>query len=372
MHELPIDTQVALDNKFWFYSLHKTLGITVFAVAIIRVLWAIVQPHPKSLNAERKLESLAAQTVHWVLYASIILMPLTGWLHHSATQGFAPIWWPLFQDLPGVPKNEELATVLGATHFMVGVTLVVSLFLHIGGALKHAVIDRDSTLARMIPGMAPEIPQTPEPKGSNHLPVFLATVPFVVVGVLAISMFSAKPVQQTATISTDTAQVNDHGWIVDHEKSTLGIQIVQAGAPVAGSFGNWKADINFDPENLDASKIAVEVEIASLTLGGVTSQATSADFLNAAAHPTAIYRAEEVASVGEDTFEARGQLTLAGVTKPLPLPFTLRIQDDRAFVTIDTTLQRIDFGVGAKGFPDGSTVALDVKILVELEANRAN
>ena len=123
MHELPESSAADVAYKAWFYSLHKTLGVTVFAVAVVRVIWAAIQPHPKLLNAERKLESLAAQTIHWMLYGAIICMPLTGWLHHSASVGFAPIWWPLPQDLPLVPKDPQLATFFGIAHFSTGILL---------------------------------------------------------------------------------------------------------------------------------------------------------------------------------------------------------------------------------------------------------
>ena len=371
MHELPIDTQQAIDEKFWFYSLHKTLGVSVFIVAILRVGWALVQPHPQLLNAENKLESLAAQTVHWSLYACIILMPLTGWLHHSATQGFAEIWWPLFQDLPFVPKDPVIAQFFADLHFAVGVILATSLVLHIAGAAKHTVIDRDSTLARMVPGMKPSLPKLAGETSSGRMPVMLAAIPFVLVGTItAFSLVSGQNNDVQAVVRSNTVTETASTWSVDHSASQLAIEILQSGAPVRGKFATWKADISFDPDNLDASQIRVEVDIASLELGSVTPQATSADFLNAAAHPKAVYFSDEVVSTDDGAYESKGELSLSGVTQPFSLPFTLRIEEDRAFVSIDTNLKRLEFGIGAKGFPNGNTIALEVKIRVDLEADR--
>ncbi|MGD9294163.1 MAG: cytochrome b/b6 domain-containing protein, partial [Roseobacter sp.] len=99
-NDLPYDSSEQLARKAWFFSLHKTLGVTVFFVALARILWAIVQPKPSPLHPDRKLETFAGSMVHWLLYGSLLLVPLSGWVHHAATTGFAPIWWPLGQNLP--------------------------------------------------------------------------------------------------------------------------------------------------------------------------------------------------------------------------------------------------------------------------------
>ena len=56
------------------------------------------------MNADQKLERFAAETVHWVLYGALVIVPLSGWISHAAAAGFAPIWWPFGQGLPLVPK----------------------------------------------------------------------------------------------------------------------------------------------------------------------------------------------------------------------------------------------------------------------------
>ena len=203
MHELPESSAADVAYKAWFYSLHKTLGVTVFAVAVVRVIWAAIQPHPKLLNAERKLESLAAQTVHWMLYGAIICMPLTGWLHHSASVGFAPIWWPLPQDLPLVPKDPQLATFFGIAHFSTGILLGLTLVLHIGGALKHAVIDKDATLRRMIPGGTQASQGALSDPHFKRLPALLAVLSFVVLGAVSVGQFTDQPIGRRAGSDLD-------------------------------------------------------------------------------------------------------------------------------------------------------------------------
>ena len=93
-HEMPFDTVEALTRKAWLFSLHKTTGVTVFFIALLRIVWALSQPRPGLLNADNRLEAFAAETVHWLLYGALVAVPLSGWIGHAATTGFAPIWWP--------------------------------------------------------------------------------------------------------------------------------------------------------------------------------------------------------------------------------------------------------------------------------------
>ncbi|WP_052245367.1 cytochrome b/b6 domain-containing protein [Halocynthiibacter namhaensis] len=110
------DTSELLARKAFLFQIHKTLGVFVFFLALARIFWALTQPKPVSLHPERKLESFVAELIHWLLYGSLVLVPLTGWIHHAATTGFAPIFWPFGQDLPFVEKSEFTAHLFGALH----------------------------------------------------------------------------------------------------------------------------------------------------------------------------------------------------------------------------------------------------------------
>ncbi|MEM9581134.1 MAG: cytochrome b/b6 domain-containing protein, partial [Pseudomonadota bacterium] len=130
---MAFDTSEALARKAWLFSLHKTIGVTIFFVALARIAWAISQPKPAPLNPERKLEHFMAELVHWLLYGSLVLVPLTGWIHHASTAGFAPIWWPFGQNLAFVPKNETLAATTAGLHIVFERVLAASVILHIAG-----------------------------------------------------------------------------------------------------------------------------------------------------------------------------------------------------------------------------------------------
>ena len=150
-NQLPVTPEM-LGIKALLFSAHKTVGIAAFLVAVLRILWAWARPTPAPLHPTRRAETYLAELVHWLLYASLVLVPLSGWIHRAATDGFAPIWWPVCQYLPLVPTSETVAGIFAGIHFVVTNVLALSIFLHIAGAVKHVVIDKDGTLRRMWPG----------------------------------------------------------------------------------------------------------------------------------------------------------------------------------------------------------------------------
>ena len=369
MHDLPDSSASQVVFKSWFYSVHKTLGVTALLVAVTRVVWTVCHARPGTLVAHTKLESLAAKTIHWMLYGATILMPLTGWLHHSASEGAAAIWWPFSQDLLLVPKSAQLAMFFGSAHFFTAVLLGFSLFLHVAGAFKHAVIDRDATLQRMIPGYGATVSGEFSKSPLNRIPVFLAVVSFLAVGFAA--SFAVNP--QGAVVKQSSVRQTGNkatGWLIDREKSHLTIEIVQMGNPVSGTFHNWDAAINFDPQNLNAASVEVEVDIASISLGAVSEQAKGPDFLNAAVHRSASFMSEGIVSSGAGSYQMRGVLALVGRRQQVSLPFTLKIENNRAYVEAEVTLERLAFGIGEKGFPGDSQLGFGVLVKVLLEAER--
>ncbi len=372
MHELPVSSADDVAFKSWFYSLHKTIGVAAFLVAILRVTWAIMQPHPSPLNAGRKLESLAAQTVHWMLYAAIILMPLTGWLHHSSAEGFAPIWWPLSQDLPLVPKSPALAEFFGLAHFLTSIFLGLTLVLHIAGAMKHALIDKDDTLNRMIPGKI-AVTGTKLPGSQfGRLPAFLTVIAIAILGSATVAVYAINQPDVAVSVEKSIQPAStSNTWVVDHQRSELAVQVKQSASEVEGRFETWTASIDFDPDDLPASGVKVEVDVSSLALGNVSNNAISPDFLNAARYPRATFESQAFVKKGDDLYEVSGPLALAGRTRPIALPFRLTIEDDRAFAEGKVVIRRLDFGIGEKGFSGDGMVGFDVVVKFRIDAKRA-
>ncbi|WP_421852582.1 YceI family protein [Oricola sp.] len=374
MAELPIGTGEQVALKVWLYSLHKTLGVTVLAVAVLRIVWAAVNPKPVPLHPERRLETFAAETVHWILYAAIILTPVTGLLHHAASTGFAPIWWPFGQDFPFVPKDEFLSVITGFMHWAIAIALAVSLVGHIGGAMKHLVIDKDQTLARMTGGEGVPV-SLPQAYPGGHTLSVVAAVIFLF-GAIAAGMLlgftEATKHQFTASDPSPAAETasSDDAWSVDHDASTLGIRITQLGSPVDGSFSSWRADIVFDPDNLAAASVEARIDTGSLSVGTVSAQAVGPEFLDSEAFPQAVFASTDFRAAGEGLYEAHGTLTLHGVDQPLVLPFELDIENGTASMRATVTLNRIDFDIGVPAHATEESVGFAVDVNIEILARK--
>ena len=360
-NDLPYDTSAALAAKAQVFSAHKTLGVATVFVALVRILWALSQPRPVPLHPERRLESAVADLVHWLLYISLVAVPLTGWITHAATVGFAPILWPLGQDLPLVPKSPTVEHIASTLHWLFGKLLIAAILLHIAGALKHHLIDRDATLRRMISGRdAPDIPLT-----ARHgvLPLLAALAIYAGGAGLAVALADFEAATENNTLSAPPKLGN---WQVS--EGTLGFSIRQMGADVQGRFANWSAIIDFD-EATGTGTVHVTIEATSLSFGSVTPQAIAPDFLDVATHPYATFNAtirpEGTAYVADGTLKLRGQ------EQPLSLPFTLTIQGDTARMEGTTTIDRLAFGIGTK-YPDETTVGYTAEVTVNLTAKRVN
>lgn len=369
-NSLPVDTAAAVAFKAQVFSVHKTIGVAAFFTALIRILAALAQSRPVPLHPDRIWETRAAEAVHWMLYISLLAVPLTGWIHHAAITGFAPILWPFGQTLPFVPKSDAVAQAASAAHWVFTKLLAAAILLHIAGAMKHHLIDRDSTLMRMLRGTVAPMPQPAKPKHSAKGPLLAALVIYAAGAGLAASLIAPPPVTapQTATApAIGTAQPGETSGNWQVTGGTLGFGITQMGAAVSAGFTRWTADITFQKTPVDGrhGQVAVSIDLASLALGAVTDQAKSADFLDVASHPTAIFTADIMAAGA--AYEARGTLTLHGQTQPVTLPFTLEFVGDVAHMRGTLTLDRRDFAIGT-GFADEATVGFAVIVNVDLTA----
>ena len=350
-----------LATVFAAFSWHKTLGVTVLVLVALRLIWTAMQTHPRPLHPQRRLETLLAGIVHWGLWIGMVVVPLSGWLRHSSAPGeFARILWPLAQRLPGVPVDAALSERFAAFHGAGWGVLAGLVVLHVVGALKHALIDRDGTLSRMAgnPDRAPEPPPA-RPGLLSHVVPALAAL--AIWGATAVVSGPQADADGAAPVATAPAA---SGWAV--EQGQLAIEVAQGGNPISGQFGSWNAAIDYDP-GVQAGHVTVTIDIASLTLGSVSDNAKGPEFLNAAAHPTASFDAEILAEGAGHV--ARGTLTIAGKAVPAELPFALKIDGDTATAKGRMQLDRRDFGVGA-GYADESTVGFAVGISFDLTARR--
>lgn len=359
--DLPYETSEQLVHKATLFTLHKSIGIAIFFVALARIIWAITQPRPGLLNAGNRPEATLAATIHWLLYGSLLLVPLAGWIHHAASTGFAPIWWPFSQSLPFVPKNETLAAIFAGLHKVLGRVLAISILLHIAGALKHHFIDKDATLRRMLP-FSGDMPAPPR-QHSSALP--FAAALFVWGVALGIGVATGVYSQKYTVADTIELEAAPSQWVV--QDGAIDISVTQFGSVVTGSFADWAAAITFDEKMADESSgtVDVTVAIATLSMGSVTGQALGFDFFDATAFPTARFAADILPI--PDGYMAQGTLTIKGRTFPVDLHFDLYITGGVAQMKGNLFLDRRDFGIG-DNMPDESAIGFQVEVDISLTA----
>ncbi len=359
---LPYDTAEALAQKAQLFSLHKTVGVAVFFVALARVAWALTQPRPVALHPDRKVEMALAGVVHWVLYLSLIAVPLTGWVHHAALAGYAPILWPLGQGLPFVPVSDAVAAIAGSLHWVFTKLLIASIALHIVGALKHHLIDKDATLLRMWRGTSAPAVTGPHRTGHGLAPALTALLVYAAGAGLAWSL-----VEPVATPIAAAAPVAGGGnWRVD--QGTITFTVAQMGTDVDGTFSAWQADIQFD-EASRTGQVTVSIDTTSVILGSVTKQAKETEFFDVLTHPVAVFDATIAPGAGPTDYVATGTLALRGETLPLALPFTMTITDGRATMSGETEVDRRAYKMGPS-YPDAASVGFNVKVSVAVTADR--
>ncbi len=137
---------------FWVYTAHKSTGITILALVIVRLGWRLYAGAPKPVPGTPSWQDRVAVTTHVLLYAVIVAMPLSGWLYDSAS-GLRPFRWFGLFDMPKlVAPSERLSDLAHDAHEWLFWGIVALVGLHAGAALYHHLFLRDATLLRMLPG----------------------------------------------------------------------------------------------------------------------------------------------------------------------------------------------------------------------------
>lgn len=139
-------------RKLQWYLWHKWIGITVFLLAWLRVVWRWRHPAPAPMPG---WQGGAASAAHIALYVLLVAVPVSGWVYSSAT-GIQVVYLGMVPLPDLVAKDRELAGVLRVLHLSLVLTLAILVVLHVAAALKHHYVDRDGVLARMLPGIRPK------------------------------------------------------------------------------------------------------------------------------------------------------------------------------------------------------------------------
>jgi len=137
-------------TRLKLYNWHKWAGITILALAALRLLWRLTHKPPPDLPMPA-WQAQAAHLTHGLLYLTFFAVPLVGWAYSSAA-GFPIVWFGVLPLPDFVPADKALAEAIKPWHGRAAWLLALLVAGHLAAALKHQVIDRDGLLQRMWPG----------------------------------------------------------------------------------------------------------------------------------------------------------------------------------------------------------------------------
>lgn len=133
--------------RTFYFNLHKSIGVTIFALILFRIFWRVTHKPPALLATYKAWERKLATGAHHTLYLLMVALPVSGIIMAVASK--YGIKWFGIKFISGL-DNKPLREAFKEVHEIVGVVILSVIILHIIGALKHKFIDKDETLNRML------------------------------------------------------------------------------------------------------------------------------------------------------------------------------------------------------------------------------
>jgi cytochrome b561 len=338
---------LTLAGKFQLYQLHKSLGVTVLALTLVRAVTRLVRPAPGLPPVMPAWERHAARGTHAVLYILLLAMTLSGWAVISVaafppqTWLYGAIPWPHMPFLASLTPQEKktLEPLLKEIHLVLAWTLTAVAALHIAAGLRHGLLLKDGVMSRMLPRVFRSI-----------------AVAVSAAGFIALAGHTASAFE----------------WDVDAKKSSIGFETSAGGQAVKGVFARFKAEVRFDEDRPDDAEFDVRIATASASTGNSDGDAAlkTAEFFDVQKFPEAVFRAKGVKKTGDGAYETVGDLTIKGVTKKAAFPFTLTLDHGDGIAAGALTIDRTEFGIGPEVLAGGMPLDKTVKVTVSLSALR--
>jgi cytochrome b561 len=323
---------ISLARLQWL-ARHKSLGLAILVLVLLRLAWRALNAPPALPHAMPQWERRAAHATHWAIYVLLVLAPLAGWLYASAA-GLSVNWFGLFQVPDLVGKDRALAAVFKALHIGLVALLALLLVLHIGAALRHALVLRDGIAHRMLPWK-------PRPPRAPHVLLLAFAVTLVVTLI-------AAPARAEECYSVEPA------------KSSVAFEVKQAGAPFRGTFRRFGGTLCLAQERV--VRIDVWLEPASVTtdLPEIDAAMKDKEFFDVAAHPRITFTSSGAATRG-DKEVAQGTLAIKSKRRQVEVPIQLR-SGAAPSVSGSISLNRLDYDIGIGEWSDTRWLAADVTI----------
>lgn len=376
--------------KFQMMALHKSFGILVLGLVLIRIASYIILKKPKSLPTHKFWEKFLAHAAHAFLYVAMLCLPLSGWIMSSAGDYPVP-FFGLF-NLPSlVAKNQDLFHQSEEVHETFAFLVFLVIGLHVLGAFKHHFLDKDETLKRMTSkkfGFVGGVVVLLLTAGAFSYPTFHIAEK-ILLGEEEEGEEYEKAAPAAAHMDEDGDEMEEHGenemiapvegsWIIDSAQSAMTLKIIKYSKDIELRFPNFGGTIIFDSNDLANAKADISIDIESLTTGNSEDDnyARSSDWFNAKEYPKATFVSSSVTKAeGENAYTMTGTLNLHGVEKEITLPFTLNFNDGEdgkkiAHATANLSFNRMDYEIGKGENESETTIAHNVDLTLHIVATK--
>ncbi len=378
-------------SLFSAYQLHKSVGITILVLTLVRLAIRILHPRPPMMT-DNIWAARLSHTVHWLFYAVLLVGPIAGWIIVSTasikvpTMIFGAIPWP---HLPFPDSWNEPAEGVHAAMAWMGLGLF---FLHIAGALRHQFLQDENVLGRMIPFLTAGSISKVRAATFASLAVFIVwaahgagwKMPFGplssphadaaangVPSPAPTGRISQEILPSLAPIEKEPDMQPLSDWHVS-SGGRLGFKVIWTGTSVNGIFERWDSSIRFTPDAVEKTKIRVSIDLGSAKTGDsqLDESLAGTDFFEIATYPKAVFSADGIRALGNDRYEARGSFDLHGKKHPVVIVFRLKIENDTARVSGSTRIDRTLFGVGSGEWVSTDQIAATVAVSFDFTATR--
>jgi cytochrome b561/polyisoprenoid-binding protein YceI len=341
------------------YAFHKSCGLTLLALALLRLVWRMVDRAPQPLPVAGRYagwQHLAARGTHALLYGLMLAVPLAGWAYNSASH--FPLQWFGVVNLPAlVPADPAAKEWYEELHEAGAIALLVLVAAHVAAAWKHHLIDRDDTLRRMLPGAG--------------------AVALVTAGAFGLAMLATPAPSRAAGTgaATKAANAKAPAWRMDAARSQLTFKGTQQGEAFTGRFVRFAPQIAFSPEALAASRWVVTIDVGSNDSANAERDETMrlAEWFDVARYPQASFTTSGFrAGAAPGNFIADGELVIKGRKARIALPFRWTAAADGRSATLagQVVLDRHAFALGTGDWMDDAWVGRSVTVGVQLALAR--
>jgi len=159
-------------------------------------------------------------------------------------------------------------------------------------------------------------------------------------------------------------------WLIDKAHSQITFTGMQGSTAFNGNFKNFDVQIDLDEAHPESGKITATIDIASITAGSAErdSYLPQPDWFDTKKFPQAVFASSAITKTGKHAYEARGNLTIKGVSQPVSLPFTLLTDGDHSRAQGTVALTRTDYKVGTGDWAKEDYVKHKVDVSIDLSA----